>query len=99
MTGDERLHQHGYSYYIDLLGGILADYEPELEQVRTRIGVPCQFMDAARREFLPTVRAALVRQAADNSDGAAYAGAVSEYAALERDQLPEAVRAVTSGRG
>ncbi|MFJ8718087.1 hypothetical protein ACIRD9_33785 [Streptomyces violaceus] len=52
-----------------------------------------------QREFLPTVRAARVRQAADNSDGAAYADAVSEHAALERDELPEAVRAVTSGRG
>ena len=55
VTGDERLHQHGYSYDIDLSGGILADYEPEeLEQVRTRIGEPyavyvsCQSMDAAR---------------------------------------------------
>ncbi|WAX76545.1 hypothetical protein [Streptomyces sp. KMM 9044] len=37
-----------------------------------------------------------------NAAGAAYAGAVSEYAALERDELREAVRAVmavTSGRG
>lgn len=54
-TGDERLHWHGYSYYIDLAGGILADYEPdELEQVTTRIGEPygvyvsCESMDAAR---------------------------------------------------
>lgn len=64
-TGDERLHRHGYSYYIDLSGGILADYEPEeLEQVTTRIGEPyavyvsCQSMDAARallRELLPGV--------------------------------------------
>jgi hypothetical protein len=52
-----------------------------------------------RREFLPAVRAARFRQAADNSDGAAYADAVSEYAALERDELTEAVHAVTSGRG
>ncbi|MFC8094879.1 hypothetical protein [Streptomyces sp. NPDC057301] len=65
MTVDERLHRHGYSYYIDLSGGILADYEPdELEQVTTRIGEPyavyvsCQSMDAARallRELLPGV--------------------------------------------
>lgn len=64
-TGDERLHQHGYSYCIDLSGGILGDYEPEeLEQVTTRIGEPyavyvsCQSMDAARaflREVLPGV--------------------------------------------
>lgn len=65
VTGDERLHQHGYSYSIDLSGGILADYEPEeLEQVTTRIGEPyavyvsCESMDAARaffREVLPGV--------------------------------------------
>ncbi|MGW0884605.1 hypothetical protein [Streptomyces sp. NPDC002671] len=55
VTGDERLHWHGYSYYIDLSGGILTDYElEELEQVKTRIGDPyavyvsCQSMDAAR---------------------------------------------------
>ncbi|MGW3660395.1 hypothetical protein ACWD6R_34230 [Streptomyces sp. NPDC005151] len=54
-TGDERLCWHGYSYCIDLSGGILADYEPEeLEEVTTRIGVPygvyvsCESMDAAR---------------------------------------------------
>ncbi|HET6356389.1 hypothetical protein [Streptomyces sp.] len=65
VTGDERLHRHGYSYYIDLSGGILADYEPEeLEQVTTRVGEPyavyvsCQSMDAARaflRDVLPGV--------------------------------------------
>ncbi|MFJ5723032.1 hypothetical protein [Streptomyces sp. NPDC093149] len=61
MTGDERLHWHGYSYYIDLSGGILADYEPdEIDQVTNRIGEPyavyvsCQSMDAAR-EFLRDV--------------------------------------------
>ncbi|MFG6300909.1 hypothetical protein, partial [Streptomyces rochei] len=62
-TGDDRLHRHGYSHYIDLSGGILADYErEELDQVRTRIGEPyavyvsCQSMDAARtllRDVLP----------------------------------------------
>ncbi|MFE0862248.1 hypothetical protein ACFW5C_15710 [Streptomyces rochei] len=62
-TGDDRLHRHGYSYYIDLSGGILADYErEELDQVRTRIGEPyavyvsCHSMDAARallRDVLP----------------------------------------------
>ncbi|WP_405639631.1 hypothetical protein [Streptomyces sp. NBC_00019] len=65
VTGDEKLHQHGYSYYIDLSGGILADYEPEeVEQLRPRIGEPyavyvsCQSMDAARtflRDVLPGV--------------------------------------------
>ncbi|MFC7914508.1 hypothetical protein [Streptomyces sp. NPDC057386] len=64
-TGDERLHRHGYSYAIDLSGGILADFAPEeLEQVRSRIGEPyavhvsCQSMDAARaflHEVLPGV--------------------------------------------
>lgn len=54
-TGDERLHWHGYSYYLDLSGRILADYEPdELEEVRSQIGEPygvyvsCESMDAAR---------------------------------------------------
>ncbi|WP_260147644.1 hypothetical protein [Streptomyces sp. CEV 2-1] len=65
VTGDERLHWHGYSYCLDLSGGILTDYEPdELEQVRTSIGDPyavylsCQSMDAARlflRDVLPGV--------------------------------------------
>ncbi|OMI84636.1 hypothetical protein BSZ07_37780 [Streptomyces sp. M1013] len=60
---DDRLHRHGYSYYIDLSGGILADYErEELDQVTTQIGEPsavyvsCQSMDAARallRDVLP----------------------------------------------
>ncbi|WP_328907872.1 hypothetical protein OG230_35465 [Streptomyces sp. NBC_00234] len=63
VTGHEKLHWSGYSYYIDLSGGILAEYEPEeLEQVRTQIGEPyavyvsCQSMDAARaflRRVLP----------------------------------------------
>jgi hypothetical protein len=63
VTGDDRLHRHGYSYYIDLSGGILADYErEELDQVMTQIGEPyavyvsCQSTDAARallREVLP----------------------------------------------
>ncbi|MET8743263.1 hypothetical protein [Streptomyces sp. NPDC004728] len=65
VTGDERLYLHGFSYYVDLSGGILADYEPEeIEQVTTRIGEPyavyvsCQSMDAARaflRDVLPGV--------------------------------------------
>ncbi|MFB7209366.1 hypothetical protein [Streptomyces sp. NPDC056255] len=65
VTGDERLYLHGYSYCIDLSGGILADYEPEeIKQVKTRIGEPyavyvsCQSMDAARaflRDVLPGV--------------------------------------------
>lgn len=37
--------------------------------------------------------------ATENTDGAAYADAVSEYAALGRDGLREAARALTSGRG
>ncbi|MEU7579857.1 BTAD domain-containing putative transcriptional regulator [Streptomyces sp. NPDC041068] len=51
------------------------------------------------REFQPTMSAARARQGAENADGAAYADAVSEYAALERDELREAARAITSGRG
>ncbi|MDQ1037649.1 hypothetical protein QFZ75_004065 [Streptomyces sp. V3I8] len=34
-----------------------------------------------------------------NADRAAHSGAVPEYAARGRDELPEAVRAVTAGRG
>ncbi|GAA0324609.1 hypothetical protein GCM10010302_74690 [Streptomyces polychromogenes] len=66
-TGDERLHWHGYSYHLDLSGGILADYEPdELEEVRSRIGEPygvyvsCESMDAAR---------AFLRSVLDGFDG------------------------------
>ncbi|TGB10300.1 BTAD domain-containing putative transcriptional regulator [Streptomyces sp. MZ04] len=51
------------------------------------------------REFQPTMSAARARQAAEDADGAAYADAVSEYAALGRDELWEAARALTSGRG
>ncbi|GGX31414.1 hypothetical protein [Streptomyces chryseus] len=54
-TNSERLHWQGYSYYFDLSGAILADFEPEeVEQVTARIGEPygayvsCQSMDAAR---------------------------------------------------
>ncbi|MFD4131271.1 hypothetical protein [Streptomyces goshikiensis] len=66
-TGDERLHWHGYSYYLDLSGRILADYEPdELEEVRSQIGEPygvyvsCESMDAAR---------AFLRHVLDGFDG------------------------------
>ncbi|KUO20630.1 ATP-binding protein [Streptomyces dysideae] len=57
------------------------------------------------REFQPTMSADRARQAAGaagKAARAAYADAVSEYAALERDELREAARAVmavTSGRG
>ncbi|MFJ9246685.1 ATP-binding protein [Streptomyces sp. NPDC101776] len=54
------------------------------------------------REFQPTMSAELARRAAEDADRAAYADAVSEYAALGRDELREAARAVmaaTSGRG
>ncbi|MDT0342088.1 ATP-binding protein [Streptomyces litchfieldiae] len=54
------------------------------------------------RDFQPTMSAARARKAAEDADRAAYADAVSEYAALERDELREAARAVmavTSGRG
>ena len=45
------------------------------------------------REFQPTMSAARARRAAEDADGAAYADAVSEYAALGRDELREAARA------
>lgn len=54
------------------------------------------------RDFQPTMSAERARRAAEDADGVAYADAVSEYAALERDELREAARAVmavTSGRG
>ncbi|MEV2256066.1 BTAD domain-containing putative transcriptional regulator [Streptomyces sp. NPDC050147] len=51
------------------------------------------------REFQPTMSAARARRAAETADRAAYADAVSRYAALKRDQLWEAARALTSGRG
>lgn len=54
------------------------------------------------REFQPTMSADLARQAAEDADRAAYTDAVSEYAALGRDELRDAARAVmatTSGRG
>ena len=54
------------------------------------------------REFQPTMSADRARQAvgaAGKAAGAAYADAVSEYAALGRDELREAARALISGRG
>jgi predicted ATPase len=57
------------------------------------------------RDFQPTMSADRARRAvgaAGNAAGAAYADAVSEYAALERDELREAARAAmtaTSVRG
>ncbi|MFI2411450.1 ATP-binding protein [Streptomyces sp. NPDC018947] len=44
------------------------------------------------RQF-PTFSASRCRRAAEDADGAAYADAVSEYAALGRDELRDAVRA------
>lgn len=52
--------------------------------------------------FHPTLSVARARRAAENADGAAYADAVSEYAALGRDELREVARgliSVTSPRG
>ncbi|NEC86557.1 BTAD domain-containing putative transcriptional regulator [Streptomyces sp. SID12501] len=54
------------------------------------------------RDYQPTMSADRARRAAEKADGAAYADAVSEYAALGRDELRDAARvvtAVTSGRG
>ncbi|MEU6004002.1 BTAD domain-containing putative transcriptional regulator [Streptomyces sp. NPDC047197] len=53
----------------------------------------------APREFQPTMSAARARQAAEDADRAAYADAVSMYAALARDELWRAARDLTSGRG
>lgn len=39
------------------------------------------------------------RRAARDADRAAYADAVSEFAALERDELREAARTLIAGRG
>lgn len=50
----------------------------------------------ALREFQPTMSRARARQAAEEADGAAYADAVARYAALGRDGLREAVRALTA---
>ncbi|MFF3375834.1 ATP-binding protein [Streptomyces sp. NPDC002680] len=47
------------------------------------------------RDYQPTMSADRARRAAENADGAAYADAVSEYAALGWDELREAARAVT----
>ncbi|MEV0494940.1 hypothetical protein [Streptomyces atratus] len=72
-----------------LLG--VADLVPQVQQdVWGRTGL---------RSTMPAARA---RQAAENAGGAAYADAVSGYAALEWDGLPAAARkllAPTSGRG
>lgn len=51
------------------------------------------------REFQPTMSAARARRAAEEADRAAYTDALSAYAALERDELWAAARALTSGRG
>jgi hypothetical protein len=54
------------------------------------------------RDFQPTMSAERARKAvgaAGNAAGAAYADAVSEYAALERDELREAARTLIAGRG
>ncbi|MFF7635524.1 ATP-binding protein [Kitasatospora sp. NPDC008050] len=51
------------------------------------------------REFQPTMSAERARRAARDADRAAYADAVSEFAALERDELREAARTLIAGRG
>ncbi|MET9759912.1 BTAD domain-containing putative transcriptional regulator [Streptomyces sp. NPDC006372] len=50
-------------------------------------------------QAFPTMSVDRARRAAEEADGAAYADAVSEYAALGRDGLWEAARAIISGRG
>jgi predicted ATPase/tetratricopeptide (TPR) repeat protein len=51
------------------------------------------------RDYQPTMSADRARKAAEDADRAAYADAVSEYAALGRDELREAARTLISGRG
>ncbi|MFI6879820.1 ATP-binding protein [Streptomyces sp. NPDC050400] len=51
------------------------------------------------REFQPTMAADRARHAAEDADRAAYADAVAGYAALGRDALRDAARALISGRG
>jgi hypothetical protein len=50
-------------------------------------------------QTFPTMSADRARRVAEETDRAAYAEAVSEYAALGRDELRDAARALTSGRG
>ncbi|MHC5256699.1 ATP-binding protein [Streptomyces sp. UC4497] len=52
------------------------------------------------RDFQPTMAAARARRAAETADRAAYTDAVAEYAALGRDELRDAARALAKpGRG
>lgn len=51
------------------------------------------------REFQPTMSAARARWAAEDADRAAHADAVSEYAALGREELRDAARVLIEGRG
>ncbi|WP_055698569.1 ATP-binding protein [Streptomyces silaceus] len=51
------------------------------------------------RQFQPTMSTARAREAARNADAAAYAEAVSAYAALGRAELGEAARALMPDRG
>ncbi|MEU1176851.1 BTAD domain-containing putative transcriptional regulator [Streptomyces sp. NPDC005820] len=50
-------------------------------------------------QTFPAMSADRARRAAEEADGAAYADAVSEYAALEWEGLWEATRALVPGRG
>lgn len=50
------------------------------------------------REFQPTMSAARARRAAEEADASTYARAVSEYAALRRDELWAAARALLPAR-
>lgn len=108
MTGEERLHQHGYSYYIDVSGGILADYQPdELEHVRTRIGEPyavyvsCQSMDAARaflREVLPDVDGLVDTNHHEILQAGEFLMLVDRYPGLDWRRQPSTDLAYTGSR-
>lgn len=78
----------------DMAGGSADDTAVRLLALAERLYVP--------QSFHPTLSVARARRAAEDADGAAYADAVSEYAALGRDELREVARgliSVTSRRG
>lgn len=50
-------------------------------------------------QTFPSMSVGRARRVAEETDGAAYADAVSQYAALGRDELRDAARALIAGRG
>lgn len=68
---------------------------PDLLSAKIFRHPPAVSASSCRSAFWPPVEThtARGRQAAENADGAAYADALSEYAALGQDELREAARA------